>query len=160
MRKILILGSLAILAIAPLAVEALDDIALPTDGSFYDGAIIAGRANAATTTDPTTIKPRRIGDILVGGAGSGTNAIWVSKGLTTNDWVLAGLGTDMATVATDRDAAITAAITAQADTNAVTVTTVYTPRQVGDILLGFKGAGTNACWIAAAAGTNGWVNLK
>jgi len=31
--------------------------------------------------------PRFVGDTLVGGAGAGTNAVWISKGATTNDWV-------------------------------------------------------------------------
>jgi len=31
--------------------------------------------------------PRFVGDTLVGGAGAGTNAVWISKGTTTNDWI-------------------------------------------------------------------------
>ena len=39
------------------------------------------------TTTVTSYTPAFIGQVLVGGAGSGTNGVWVSKGVTTNDWV-------------------------------------------------------------------------
>ena len=31
--------------------------------------------------------PAYRGQLLFGGAGAGTNGVWVAKGLTTNDWV-------------------------------------------------------------------------
>ena len=43
------------------------------------------------------------------------------------------------------------------DTNATTTATAYTPRYIGDILIGFKGSGTNAMWIAKGTTTNDWV---
>ena len=51
-------------------------------------------------------------------------------------------------------------IVAQADTNVTTVATTYTPRFVGDVLVGGKGSGTNAVWIAKAGTTNDWVAIK
>lgn len=47
-------------------------------------------------------------------------------------------------------------ITAQSDTNSTTTTTLYTPRRVGDILMGYAG-GTATMWAASAATTNGWI---
>lgn len=38
------------------------------------------------TTVVTTRTPAGIGQLLVGGAGAGTNAAWVSTGTTTNGW--------------------------------------------------------------------------
>lgn len=76
---------------------ALDDQTLPTDGSFYDAGTQAALAAVYTnmaaihdtnaTTTVTLYTPRRKGDILVGGKGSGTNLVCISKGTTTNDWV-------------------------------------------------------------------------
>ena len=42
------------------------------------------------------------------------------------------------------------------DTNAATTVTAYTASAAGQMLVG-KVSGTNAIWIATAAGTNGWV---
>ena len=39
------------------------------------------------TTTATGYTPAKIGQLLTGGAGAGTNAMWVAEGLTTNDWV-------------------------------------------------------------------------
>ena len=46
----------------------------------------------------------------------------------------------------------------QADTNAVTTVTQYTAIRAGCLLTG-KVNGTNAVWVAVAAGTNGWVKI-
>ena len=82
---------------------ALDNVTIPAD--FYDGAraktatdAVAARVtvietaivspvdtNAVTTTSIYT--PAKVGGILIGKTGPGTNAVWISKGLTTNDWV-------------------------------------------------------------------------
>jgi len=60
------------------------------------GAITNVRASILTglyqsdtnvTTTATKYTPTFIGQILLGGAGSDTNAVWISKGVTTNDWV-------------------------------------------------------------------------
>ena len=100
-----ILGSLIVVLLIMLAasiVVALDDIAVPQD--FYDGstrktqvdaidvrvtALEAKVAQADTnaTTTATGYTPAYVGQVLVGGAGTGTNAIWIAKGTTTNDWV-------------------------------------------------------------------------
>lgn len=53
-----------------------------------------------------------------------------------------------------------AKLVAQADTNVTTTATAYTPRFVGDALIGGAGAGTNAVWIAKGATTNDWVAIK
>lgn len=47
--------------------------------------VVQTDANATTTA--TAYTPSRAGQLLIGGAGVGTNAVWVSKGTTTNDWV-------------------------------------------------------------------------
>ena len=46
----------------------------------------------------------------------------------------------------------------QADTNTVTTVTQYTAIRAGCLLTG-KVNGTNAVWVAVAAGTNGWVKI-
>jgi len=51
------------------------------------------------------------------------------------------------------------AATAQADTNATTITTGYTPAFVGQVLVGGAGAETNAVWIANGVTTNDWVQV-
>jgi hypothetical protein len=43
--------------------------------------------STSVTTEPTTNTPAFTGQFLFGGAGAGTNGVWVAKGLTTNDWV-------------------------------------------------------------------------
>lgn len=48
----------------------------------------AAQSDTNTTTTATGYTPAFVGQILVGGAGAGTNAIWIAKGTTTNDWVL------------------------------------------------------------------------
>lgn len=57
-----------------------------------EAAIDAADANVAqvdtnVTTTTTSYTPAKIGQILIGGKGTGTNAVWISKGVTTNDWV-------------------------------------------------------------------------
>ena len=39
------------------------------------------------TTTATGYTPQFVGQILVGGAGDGTNAVWVAIDVTTNGWV-------------------------------------------------------------------------
>jgi hypothetical protein len=58
------------------AVEAVIDIA--------DADVAQADTNATTTA--TLYTPAKVGQLLIGAAGS-TNAVWVSKGVTTNDWV-------------------------------------------------------------------------
>ncbi len=46
----------------------------------------------------------------------------------------------------------------QVDTNASTTVTLYSASKAGSLLSG-KAGGTNAVWLAVAAGTNGWVKI-
>ena len=48
---------------------------------------LAVAADTSVVTDATSKTPSYIGQHLFGRAGTGTNAVWVAKGLTTNDWV-------------------------------------------------------------------------
>ena len=50
-----------------------------------NGLATVSDTNATTTATAHT--PAFAGQILFGGAGEGTNGVWVAKGLTTNDWV-------------------------------------------------------------------------
>jgi len=67
---------------------------LAVDGVTTVGSLKIGTAAVATpqidtnaTTVATAYTPSAIGQVLIGGAGTGTNAVWISKGLTTNDWI-------------------------------------------------------------------------
>jgi len=68
-------------------------LASPTITSpIIDGSSAVTYANAAqsdtnATTTATAYTPAFVGQVLTGGAGTGTNAMWISKGTTTNDWV-------------------------------------------------------------------------
>jgi hypothetical protein len=105
-NRFFILVSVSVMLVSGVAV-ALDDIPIPSD--FYDGAarkaqvdaidvrltaaegkIGANFAQADTnaTTTATAYTPEFVGQVLVGSQGSGTNAVWVAKGTTTNDWVI------------------------------------------------------------------------
>jgi len=50
-----------------------------------NGLRVATSTNVVTV--PSTNTPAYVGQFLMGGAGVGTNGVWVAKGLTTNDWV-------------------------------------------------------------------------
>ena len=50
-----------------------------------NGMATASDTNATTVTTAHT--PAYAGQFLFGGAGEGTNGVWVAKGPTTNDWV-------------------------------------------------------------------------
>ncbi|MCX6994139.1 MAG: hypothetical protein NT011_13495 [Kiritimatiellaeota bacterium] len=65
-----------------------------------------------------------------------------------------------ATTLAGRIATVELSLVAQADTNVTTTATLYTPRFVGDALLGGAGAGTNGVWIAKGATSNDWVAIK
>ena len=49
--------------------------------------LVKAQADTNTTTTVTSYTPDFVGQTLVGGSGVGTNAAWISKGVTTNDWV-------------------------------------------------------------------------
>ena len=67
--------------------------------------------------------------------------------------VLAGVA-----LAADPDVVSRESWRVQVDTNTVTTTTLYTASKAGAMLVG-KIGGTNAVWVAVAAGTNGWVKI-
>ena len=50
-----------------------------------NGLATVSDTNATTTATAHT--PAFAGQLLFGGAGEGTNGVWVAKGVTTNDWV-------------------------------------------------------------------------
>ena len=49
--------------------------------------MVKAQADTNATTTATLYTPDFVGQALVGGAGTGTNAAWIAKGVTTNDWV-------------------------------------------------------------------------
>jgi hypothetical protein len=59
------------------AVDAVIDAA--------DANVVQVDTNATTTV--TAYTPSKAGQVLLGGAGTGTNGVWISKGVSTNDWV-------------------------------------------------------------------------
>jgi hypothetical protein len=94
--KKLVLGlmGLAVCATVLYAQVATRFTSLAVDGNIAAGSLSVSGVVVATaqvdtnvTTTVTAYKPAVVGQILVGGAGTGTNAIWISKGATTNDWV-------------------------------------------------------------------------
>ncbi len=50
-----------------------------------NGLAVATDTNETTAAAATV--PAYRGQLMFGGAGAGTNGVWVAKGLTTNDWV-------------------------------------------------------------------------
>jgi hypothetical protein len=53
----------------------------------------------------------------------------------------------------------TAILAARSDTNATTLLTAYTPRRVGDVLIGLFQT-TNKIWIARGATTSDWQQVS
>lgn len=72
-------------------------------------------------------------------------------------WLWAAVGAGVA-LAVDPDTVTREAWRVQVDTNASTVVTQYTAGKAGSMLAG-KVGGSNAVWVAVAAGTNGWVKI-
>ena len=80
-----------------VAVAVSGDITMANNGAvaIAAGAIVAADVNATglsqidanVTTTNTVYTPAFRGQVLIGGAGVGTNAVWIAKGVTTNDWV-------------------------------------------------------------------------
>ena len=50
-----------------------------------NGLAVATSTNLVTVASTKT--PAYVGQLLLGTVGTGTNGVWVAKGLTTNDWV-------------------------------------------------------------------------
>jgi len=61
-----------------LAVASSDVV---TEATLY-------QVDTNVTTTATAYTPDFIGQVLIGGAGAGTNGVWIAKGVTTNDWVV------------------------------------------------------------------------
>lgn len=66
----------------------LDGSALANDSVGADAIGTIAQSDTNATTTATSYTPAFIGQVLVGGAGAGTNGVWIAKGLTTNDWVV------------------------------------------------------------------------
>ncbi len=93
-------GGVVLMLLAVLSFgQGLPDIPIPDD--FYDGGArkaqidavelaIVAQADTNATTTVTLYTPRRVGDTLIGALG-GTNAVWVARGATTNDWSIIAL---------------------------------------------------------------------
>jgi hypothetical protein len=88
-------GSVAISSCEAMCKVDADNAAQIGSGTNEDDNTIAYRGNKLplvnvdtnVTTAPTAYTPVMVGEMLVGGYGTGTNAMWVSTGLTTNDWM-------------------------------------------------------------------------
>ncbi len=88
------LATLAAFAVLATLTLAIDNIALPVGGAFYDGKTLMPRTDDLTTTtntDTTLFTPRFINDFLRGWV-TGSNSLWMAKGLTTSDWFLVTTG--------------------------------------------------------------------
>lgn len=88
MKKLLSLAAFAVLVGAAVVFAADPEILwrekLRTVVTV-NGLAVATDTNAVT--DATLKTPAFAGQFLFGNAGAGTNAVWVAKGVTTNDWV-------------------------------------------------------------------------
>jgi hypothetical protein len=85
------------------------------------------------------------GNQTVAGTSAVTGAQTVGGALTvTGDLTAANLSTVI--------------LAAQSDTNAITLLTAYTPRRVGDVLIGYSNA-SNWVWIARGVTTNDWQQI-
>ncbi len=64
-----------------------------SDGTAEISGSVAVTVAALTLTDTnvtttvTAYTPAFKGQVLIGGMGTGTNAVWIAKGASTNDWV-------------------------------------------------------------------------
>lgn len=67
----------------PLTVTTGGSVTATGTGFVASTALVD--TNATTTV--TGYTPQFVGQILVGGAGTGTNAVWVAIDATTNGWV-------------------------------------------------------------------------
>jgi len=87
MKKFLFLAALA--AVAGAAALAADPEIVWREKLravvTTNGLAVAADTNAVT--EATSKTPAFAGQFLFGGAGAGTNAVWVAKGTATNDWV-------------------------------------------------------------------------
>ena len=96
MKRIIALSALVALVIGVVAFADFTD----TDAPQYHGfqelnkavdanfETVKAQADTNATTTATQYTPDFAGQVLVGSQGGGTNAIWIAKGTTTNDWVI------------------------------------------------------------------------
>ena len=88
MKRLTLVACLAVGAAGLAAVAADPEIAwrekLRTVVTT-NGLAVATDTNAVTVASART--PAYAGQLLFGGAGAGTNGVWVAKGTATNDWV-------------------------------------------------------------------------
>lgn len=75
------------------AVNAILDSSNKVDGAMLKNdsvgkaAIgVVSQSDTNVTTVATQYVPDFIGQVLVGGAGTGTNAVWIANGTTSNNW--------------------------------------------------------------------------
>lgn len=60
---------------------------LTSGGATSVTTATAAQVDTNATTTTTGYTPAFVGQVLIGGAGTGTNGVWIAKGATTNDWV-------------------------------------------------------------------------
>ena len=99
MKSIIALSALVVACVAAVALADFTDVA----SAQYDGKtnirkshtaidanfeMVKAQADTNATTTATGYTPDFAGQVLVGSQGGGTNAIWIAKGTTTNDWVI------------------------------------------------------------------------
>ena len=86
---VLLAAAAAAAIVRPLAAMAADPDAAWRDKVrsiiTANGLVTQTDTNATTTT--TAYTPAYAGQLLIGSQGAGTNALWIAKGTTTNDWV-------------------------------------------------------------------------
>ena len=72
-----------------IAIDRGDNAYVAVGGTSSDWVLVTRVAQSDTdaTTTATEYTPLFVGQVLTGGAGTGTNAIWIAKGVTTNDWI-------------------------------------------------------------------------
>ena len=91
MKKIIIILAVMFVGIASFVIATEADLTQKQVRNpkalavILDTRTIVQTDSAATNTAPTSYTPSRIGQILTGKLLT-TNAVWISSGLTTNDW--------------------------------------------------------------------------
>jgi len=112
---------------------------------------------------PSLYTPGTNGWMLFGLLG-GMQSAWISQGTTTNDWAIYGPATNAAQYGKQPlggySILLNSSIFAQADTNACTTPTAYTPVFIGQPLFGHTAPNAPALWIASMVSTQGWLLLK
>lgn len=139
MKQKLAMLVLMVVALSAPCVFAIDDITPPASG-FYDGTV-----NEAARVALSNAIRAAVSAEIAGAFTSFTSSVPAT--VVSNAFVAA-------------DVVLAASMVAQADTNVTSTSTLYTPRRVGDVLMGGAGSGTNAVWVSKGTTTNDWVQLK